>query len=496
MKKWLTVIGTIGMAGQASASVTFAEHIAPLVYDNCTSCHRPGEAGPFSLTNYREVAKRSQLMLEVIEDRYMPPWKPVPGHGKFANDRSLAEEEIAMFKKWVESGRPEGDRSKLPKMPEFPKGWTRGDPDLVVKMTEGFTVPADGKDIYRNFVIPLDLPEDKWVKAVELRPTARSVLHHVLLFLDDSGSARKLDARDGKPGFKQMAFRRSGSLGSYIPGSGPFVLPGDLSLPLKKGSDLVLASHFHPSGKEEFEQSSVGIYFADKPSPQKVIGVQVPPVFGRGMGIDIPAGQAEYKVEDEFTLPVDVVAHVVGGHAHYVCEKMKMTATLPDGKTESLIYIDDWDLNWQGRYFFKKPIELPAGTVLKTELVYNNSVKNPRNPFNPPQRIRWGRESTDEMGSVTLQVVAAKESEARQLEQALRRNTGRKLVAGSRKGRQTSASGVMRLLDKNNDGKVEKSEAPDRLKRSFARLDKDGNGTLEETEIGPVLQFLKNLRQQ
>ena len=488
------------------AEITFSEHIAPLVFENCSSCHRPGQAGPFSLTNYKEVRKRGRIMLEVMEDRFMPPWKPVPGHGVFANSKALSDEEISLFEKWVESDRPEGDPDKLPPFPDFPDGWQLGQPDIIVSMTEAFPVPADGRDIYRNFAIPLDLPEDKWVKAVELRPSERSVLHHVLFFLDESGRARELDGRDGKPGFSGMGFKRSGSLGSYIPGAEPLLLPGDLALPLKKGSDLVLATHFHPTGKAVSEKSTVGIYLADKPSSKTVIPMQVPPAFGAGMGINIPVGDSKYRIEDSFTIPSDVEAIAVGGHAHYVCQEMRMTATLPNGVTKPLLYIDDWDLNWQGSYLFKEPVKLPKGTVLKTEIRYNNSSSNPRNPFSPPKRIRWGKESTDEMGSITLQVVAADESDAAMIVRSTRRKTGRNLLAQAAKkldGRLNSAGqfdltrpNVLRLLDKNRDGRIQESEASARLRESFSQVDKNKNGTLEEDELQPVVEFLKARRKR
>lgn len=482
----------------ASPEVTFSDHIAPFVHENCTSCHRPGEAAPFSLISYNDVRKRSKTIQRVLEQRYMPPWHPVPGHGEFAGERRLPEEEIARFNAWVEAGKPEGDPSRTPAPPKFPEGWQLGEPDLVVRMDRSYEVPADGADIYRNFVVPLDLDEDKWVKAVELRPAARSVVHHVLFFLDDSGTARTLDGKDGKAGFKGMGFRVSGSLGGYVPGSTSGPLPQDLALPLRKGSDLVLATHFHPSGKSETEQLTVGLFFADKAPSKTLVGVQVPPGFGRGMGIDIPPGENNYRVVDSFTLPVDVEAIAVNGHAHYVCREMKMTAALPDGEVKPLLFIDDWDLNWQSRYNFKEPVSLPAGTVLTTELIYDNSEGNPDNPFSPPRRVKWGRESTDEMGSITLQVTAADESQSKLLLAATRFDQ-------SRVGGNAVANGIAKLLDNlpalvkqgdaNRDGRLQESEAPQRLRdRLFDNWDADKNGELDEAELKALYQLIDALR--
>ena len=479
--------------------VTFNEHIAPIVHQTCTVCHREGQAGPFKLVSYRDVSKRAQLILEVAEDRYMPPWKPVPGHGEFANERTLSDEQIELFRKWIDAGRPEGDLSKAPTPPKFTDGWMLGEPDLIVKMDKAFVVPADGPDIYRNFAIPLDLKEDKWVKAIEYRPSARSVVHHSLFFLDDSGEAVKLDGKDGRPGFNQMKFSRAGGLGGYIPGAEPLYWPGDLALPLKKGSDLVLASHFHPSGKVEREQATVGFYFAEKPSPKKIIPIQIPPGFGRTMGIDIPAGDKEYRIEDSITLPAAVEGISIGGHAHYVCKSMKMTATLPGKAEQSLLYIDDWDLNWQGSYQYKKPVSLPAGTVLKTELVYDNSEGNPRNPFNPPKRIMWGRESTDEMGSITLQVVAKDEGDVAKIQKSIKQQQSRKALAQAGReilngdlaeraemNKKRTIEGIVARLDKNKDRKLQKAEVPAQYHKGWDKGDADKDGGLTAAELETI----------
>ena len=493
------LIASTPMFGLTAESVTFHEDIAPLIHQRCTECHRPGESAPFSLINYDDVAKRSKTIEAVIDDRYMPPWHPVPGFGEFANTRRLSDDEIALYHQWVAAGKPEGDPAKAQEPPKFPQGWQTGEPDLILTMAEAFPVPADGPDIYRNFVLPLDLPEDKWVKAVELRPQARSVVHHVLFFLDTSGTARKKNGEDGKPGFRGMGFRSAGSLGGYVPGSTTRPLPGDLALPLPKGADLILASHFHPSGKAEMEKMTVGIYFADKEPSRKLYEIQVPPAFGRGAGIDIPAGKKDYRVEDTFTLPVDAEAIRVSGHAHYVCQEMKMTAKLPDGSEIPLLYIDNWDLDWQDSYEFKEPVQLPAGTVVKSVLIYDNSAENPDNPFDPPRRIRWGRESTDEMGSISLLAVPAVGQDPKKLTQANRQNQAKVLAELGREVRGgrllERLPEVMRGLDKNSDGKLQKTEMPERFRNLlFDRLDADGNSELSKEELQTLRDFLNSLK--
>ena len=313
-------------------TVTFSEHIAPLVFANCTTCHRPGQVAPFSLRNYSDTRKHARTMLQVMEDRYMPPWQPEAGHGEFRNARRLSDAQIALFAKWVKAGTPEGDSAKTPPLPKVPEGWQLGKPDLEVTMDRAFNVPAEGPDIYQNFVIPLNLSEDKWVTAVEFRASAPSVMHHVLYFLDDSGRARAKNPREGQPGFPGMGFRPTGSLGGWAVGATPVKLPDGIAYPLKKGSDLVLQTHFHLSGKAEKELITVGIYFAEKPPKRSIVKLQMPPAFGLFSAIDIPAGMKSFAVSDSFRLPVDVDLIAVGAHAHYLGKTMRAEAKLLSGE--------------------------------------------------------------------------------------------------------------------------------------------------------------------
>ncbi len=470
------------------AEVTFHEHVAPVVYANCTSCHRPGEAAPFAFLTYEDVSRKARTILRVVEDGYMPPWHAAAGHLPFLDERRLSDGERDVVRAWVAADKPEGDPALNPGIPEFIDGWQLGEPDLVVSMKAGYQVPADGPDIYRNFVIPLELAEDKWVKAVELRPSARGVVHHSLFFLDDTGTARSLDGADGAPGFSGMGFRRSGSLGGYVPGSTPRKWPKDYALPLPKGSDLILSTHFHPSGKAEVETTQVGLFFADAPPSKKLHHVQVPPAFGRMAGIDVPAGESDFKIEDTFELKSDALAIKVSAHAHYICDSMKMTATYPSGQDQVLLEIPDWDLDWQDDYYFAEEVLLPAGTVLKTEIWYDNSADNLDNPYNPPRRIKWGRESTDEMGSITLTVVAANAEEEADLQRSSRAAQRRALtqaIGGA--NRQTIVErlrGHIAQLDRNQDQILQELELPQRLRgHLLATWDADNDRALSRAEL-------------
>lgn len=472
-------------------AVTFSEHIAPIVYTHCAECHRPGEAAPFALLSYEDVRKRARTIRRVTGTGYMPPWHPVGGHGEFEGSRGLSSEELELLERWVRDGAPQGDPERAPEPPAFPSGWRLGEPDLVLEMEEAFEIPATGPDIYRNFCLPVDLPEDVWVSAIEVRPAARTVVHHVLFFHDDTGSARRLQAADPVPGFEGMGFRRSGSLGGWAMGAAPYALPGGLAMPLPRGADIVLQTHFHPSGKAEREVTRVGIYVADEPPPREIVGIQLPPSYAAFAGLDVPAGEQAFTLRDSMELPVDTELVSVGAHAHYVGKEMRAWAVLPDGSQRNLFYIDDWDFNWQGRYVYSTPVLLPSGTVIETELVYDNSAENPRNPFDPPRRITWGLESTDEMGAITFVAVTSDAAETGALRSAVRAK-----FADARRNRVPIRidfyARVMRL-DRNGDGVLTADEVPESYRGQLSALDQDEDGVLDEDELA-VLKTLGRRR--
>ena len=416
----------------ASVPVTFSEHVAPIVFANCTPCHRPGEAAPFQLLSYRDARPLAKAMAAAAAAHVMPPWKPGPSDYAFHGARGLTAQQIETLQRWAEGGAPEGDPAKLPPLPKFTDGWQLGPPDLIVTMDQAYEVPQRGPDVYRNFVLPLNLDRDVWVRAIDFRPSARPVVHHSLFFLDSTGSARGLDAEDPAPGFPGgmggvritgagraglgNPAQATGSLGGWALGGRALELPEGLAFPVAKGSDLILSTHFHPSGSTQMEKSTVGLYFASRPPAQAFTSIQLPPVFGVFEGLDIPAGQERYTVKDSFTLPVDVRAFSIGAHAHYLGKEMKLTAAFPDGAVRTLLWIKDWDFSWQERYRFEDFVALPKGTRLDVEISWDNSAANKRNPTRPPARVTWGEESNDEMGSVGLQLVAANPGELPELQ--------------------------------------------------------------------------------
>jgi len=384
-------------------TVTFNKQIAPIIYNNCSSCHRPGEAAPFSLLSYQDVAPKARMIAAVTSSHRMPPWKAEPASYSYRDERRLTDAQIQLIQAWVKQGMPEGKPEDRLAPPKFSSGWMLGEPDLIVEMPAGFDVPADGPDIYRNIVVQLGLAEDKWVTAIDMRPSARSVVHHVLYFGDPTGKIHNRPQEGAEPGFSGM--RAGGStilIGGFAVGAQPHFYPDGLAVEIAKGSDLVIQYHFHPTGKAEIEKSTVALYFAKTPPERRLISVQLPPDYSLFEGLKIAPGEKDYVVRDSYTLPVDMDAVGVGAHAHYLGKKLKLTATLPNGETKTLLMIGDWDFAWQDRYFFQQAVPLPKGTRLDAEVHWDNSAENPHNPSSPPIAVTWGEQSKDEMGSVSL----------------------------------------------------------------------------------------------
>ena len=277
---WTLLAGALAVN---AATPTFNKDIAPILYKNCATCHHPGEVAPFSLLTYQDAAKRAKLIATVTESRYMPPWKAEPGHGEFLNERRLTNEQIAILRDWAANGAPEGDPAAKPVPPAFTEGWQAGLPAKVFTLPQKFSLKADGPDQYRCFVIPMQLDQDVYIKSFEFRPENRRVVHHAIIFTDPTGASHNLADKTGSyPCFGGPGFAPTGILGGWAPGGVPGVQPEGMALTVRKGTDLVLQIHYHPSGKPEEDQSSLGINFGD------------PPTVGRGLilvnsrAIDIP----------------------------------------------------------------------------------------------------------------------------------------------------------------------------------------------------------------
>jgi AhpC/TSA family len=384
------------------AKVTYTRDIAPIVHARCLNCHRDGQVAPFALATYEQTAKRAKQIAQVTHDRTMPPWIPSGSHAPFVADRRLTDRERQLFQLWADTGKAKGDDADLPPLPKFAEGWQLGTPDVIVRMAKPFNVPADGPDLLQNFVIPIDIPGDKLVAAVEFHPGNKRVAHHAVLFLDDTGTARKLDATTPEPGYANFGgpgFLPSGALGGWSVGNTPRALPDGMGRYLKKGSDLVVQMHYHPTGKPETDRSEVGLYFVKKPVAEslKESAKLVGSIWMANYEMDIPAGTADYRRSTSYVLPKEVLMVGVVPHMHLLGKSMKVTATLPDRTEKTLIDIATWNYNWQDEYYYERPFTLPAGTRLTVDAAFDNSAANPSNPSSPPRRVTYGEGTRDEM---------------------------------------------------------------------------------------------------
>lgn len=390
----------------ASASVTYYRDVLPILQKNCQSCHRPGEVGPFVLETYKQAVKWADSIVTETESRRMPPWKPLPAE-HIAGQRSLSDRDIKILAAWVDQGMAEGDKKDAPPPVKFPDGWQLGEPDAVLEMPSEAVIAGNGRDLFHCVVFPTDFGEDKYLAAIEVRPGNPRVVHHTIQMIDTEGRGRKLQAKaqqeqkptdpDRGPGYsvsRGMGFlpKPGNGLGGWAPGLIPKRLPDGVGQKLPKGADIVMQIHYHRTGKEERDRTRIGLYFAKGPIKERLHAIPVP-----GLFLTIPPGDSDFKVTSTVTLLEDVKLHWMVPHMHLLGKDIELTARLPGEQEKSLIKIPAWDYNWQEQYMLKEPMLLPKDTVLRVKATYDNSDKNPLNPFNPPQRVRIGEQTTNEM---------------------------------------------------------------------------------------------------
>ena len=392
-----------------TASVTFSHDIAPILFEHCAQCHRPGEVAPFSVLTYKDVLPWAWLIGIVTENRYMPPWPPGSNSDvAFKGSRILPDEDIVLIRQWLDQGAAQGDPSELPPLPTTNDGWSLGQPDLIVSLPIPYSLPAatDAQrgDVYRNLVLPIPITQSQWVEAVEIRPGNKRVVHHAILQIDQLQAGRRLDAIEPGPGFSGMDMGSTENPGGHFigwaPGKTAQKMPEGMPWPIAPGTDLILQLHMLPTVHPAQVNPQIGLYFTDKPARYQPFGLVL-----RNGQIDIAPGERHYIVEQFVTTPVDLTVLSIFPHAHYLGRDVKTTATLPDGEQLTLVHIKDWDFGWQDEYRFENPVHLPAGTKLSMRFSYDNSADNPRNPHHPPRRVVAGNRSTDEMAIVVLQVL-------------------------------------------------------------------------------------------
>lgn len=375
---------------------TYAKEVSRIVQQNCERCHRPGQIGPFSLTNYEEVRAFSTEIKRVTAERKMPPWSAVPGHGEFSNERRLKEADIQTIAAWVDAGTPLGNKKDLPPSVKYSDDWAFGKPDLVLTPDESFELSGNGIDEYRCFVIPSGMDEVRYIQAMEVRPGNRKIVHHVRAFADTTGKARQLDEADPKAGFDcslnmTAAFKRIG-IGGWAPGMVPEKKPAAIGVYMPAKADVVMEVHYHKNGLKESDRSSLGIWF-HKETPKHV----QKSLIVVNIGIRIPAGAERHEAHGVTRVPRDIIAISVLPHMHLLGNEMKVTATFPDGKVMDLVWAKPYDFNWQTVYTFKEPIRMPKGTRIDSYAYYNNSDSNPKNPNKPLREVRFGEGTGDEM---------------------------------------------------------------------------------------------------
>lgn len=395
--------GCGGSGSDVPGRVTFNEHVAPILFDNCASCHRPGEVAPFPLLSYEDAkAHAAEIGRETLA-RAMPPWLPEPGEFPLLGVRRLTDAQIETVQRWIKQGLAEGDPARRPAAPSFPGGWQLGTPDLVAAPAVPYVLEPQANDVYRNLVLRTSVPSATYVRAVEFR-TNGAPIHHAVIRVDPTSASRRRDGQDGRAGFDGMSWNLRDPDGQFLgwaPGRGPIVSPEGMAWRLEPGMDLVVEVHVIPGIAATGIAPSVGLYFAEAPPTRTPVTVKM----GSKL-IDIPAGQTGYLVTDTYEVPFDVSLMGVYPHAHYLGKDMHVSATFPDGTVKTLLHIPQWDFHWQQDYRFATPIALPRGTRLTMRYTFDNSTN---------ARVQAGPKSTDEMAELGLQFLTSSPAESAQL---------------------------------------------------------------------------------
>ena len=435
------IVGANGRSDDPASKApipTFTKDVAPILYKNCTGCHRPGEIGPMSLLTYEDARPRAKDIRDKVADGVMPPWHADKSHGKFANDRSLSEEDKATLLRWANNGAPKGDDKDLPPTPKYVDGWTLGQPDAVIQMPVDYKVPADGFVAYEYFEIPTNFTEDKWIQGIEVRPGARAVVHHVIVTARPAQPERRpggftfakgMDIPQGQTGSegtaakpvdtthgpRQALFPAPQRLGVFIggfaPGTSAFNLEPGSAILIRAGSTIVLQMHYTTNGKEAIDRTKIGLFFAKQPPDREVrLGTLI-----NGQ-LKIPAGEKDYSISAEMTTLADVSLRSLLPHTHLRGRSWEYSAIYPDGRTEVILSVPKYDFNWQTEYVFAQPLKLPKGTRIHAVAHYDNSAANKSNP-DPTIDVAWGDQTWEEMmfTGITYSIDGVKPGENLQL---------------------------------------------------------------------------------
>jgi hypothetical protein len=428
MRFWMGVLGLLLLVSCTNDKVpknsTYSEHIAPIIHKNCSSCHRPGEAGPFSLLTYQDVSQRAQLIKFAVKTRYMPPWPADASYSHFIDEKVLTEEEIQLVTNWIDTGCALGDSTKTPKLPEFTEGSQLGKPDLVIKLSEPLNIKGNNKDLFLLMRVPYQIPKDTFISTIEVVPGNRKLVHHVnaqLLSYDfdkkkdvfkgntvvnidefpnklEAYKALDLPNDDGET-FPTLTY----SVTNYLPGVTPPIYPegiGGFKL-VRKGALFLKDIHYGGSRIDTSDQTSFNVFYAKslpkRPTQEFQMGTFgispiVPPL--------VVPPDTIMTFHSDYTLPFDISILTLNPHMHLLGKQFLAYALTPQGDTIPLIKINKWDFRWQYFYTFKKMLKIPKGSTIHAEGVYDNTKNNPNNPFNPPRLVaerQGSMRTSDEM---------------------------------------------------------------------------------------------------
>ena len=408
----MLIATTAVLPAQSSVTPTFSGDVAPILYRNCVTCHRPGEIAPMSLLTYEQARPYARSIRERIELGTMPPWHAEAPPGTFLNERRLTAGEKETIGRWANNGAPQGDPKDMPPLPAFPEGWTIGKPDAVVTMAQPFDVPASGTIDYQYFSVPTNFTEDKWVQGIEIRPGVRSAVHHVLVFASEPGGAARLQpfvqSNPGGPGpaaqragpvvvaalrnrLQNAASMRGPLIATTAPGTNAMIFQPGAAMRIKAGSILTLQVHYTATGKPEKDRSSVGFIFANEPPKQEVHSASF-----INLQLTIPPGASNHRVDSQIEFTQDAHITALFPHTHLRGKSWEYHLIYPDGRDEVVLAVPHYDFNWQTYYEFAKPLAVPKGSKLLAIAHYDNSANNKANP-NPAVEVRWGDQTWEEM---------------------------------------------------------------------------------------------------
>jgi hypothetical protein len=383
----------------------FNEHIAPIIHQNCSSCHREGEAGPFQLITYQEVKSRAKFIQKVTEMKYMPPWKAEHGFGEFQNERGLNDEQINLIKDWVTSGMKEGPKKKK-NLPIFSDKSQIGVPDLSLKVSELFKIPQNNKEEFIMFSLPTNLTENKKIKAVEFRPGNKKLVHHARISVDSTQIMRVTNGKsidDPSIGAFSSVMMKEDYWYGWVPGTNPIIYPKGTAKILSKNSDLLFNIHYAPNSKPETDQSAINIFY-EKDSIQHEIKTAIIAenyIQNKPFYIKADTVITFFSRTEPLPYPIHIVS--VQPHMHQIGKKIRAYCITPDGDLIPLIKINDWDFNFQQTYQFKEVLDVPVGSVIYLEGTFDNTTTNPSNPNRPSKPISYGWKTTQEMLDLIIQ---------------------------------------------------------------------------------------------